>query len=173
VIKGQDILVLLKLSNEPGEWTVRALGEALGLDPASVHRALGRLEDARLIDAAHRRVNRSNVHEFLLHGLKYAFPPQQGGMSRGVLAAWAAPPLNELLAGVDEPPPVWPHPTGGSRGVALQPLHENAPTVARNDRQIAEQLALLDAIRLGDGRVRSLAAAELGKRLGGPASGSV
>jgi hypothetical protein len=45
--------------------------------------------------------------------------------------------------------------------------------VARNDRQIAEQLALLDAIRLGDGRVRSRAAAELGKRLGGPASGSV
>lgn len=173
MIKGQDILVLLKLANEPGEWTVRALGDAVGLDPASVHRALGRLEETRLIDPAHRRVNRSNMREFLLHGLKYAFPPRQGGMSRGVPTAWATPPLSELLAGVDEPPPVWPDPKGKARGVTLQPLHENALAVARKDRQIAEQLALLDAIRLGDGRVRSIAAEELGKRLRSPASASL
>ena len=148
---------------------MRALGDALELDPASVHRALGRLEEARLVDAARRRVNRSNAREFLLHGLKYAFPPNQGGMSRGMPTAWAAPPLSELLAGVDDPPPVWPDPKGKTRGVALQPLHENAPAVARKDRMVAEQLALLDGIRLGDGRVRSLAAEELGKRLRGRA----
>lgn len=172
MIKGQDILVLLKLCNEPREWTVRALGDSVGLDPASVHRALGRLEEARLIDAKRRRANRSNVREFLLHGLKYAFPPRQGGMTRGVPAAWAAPPLSELLAGADEPPPVWPDPQGEARGVALRPIHENVPAVARKDREIAEQLALLDAVRLGDGRVRSLAAEELGKRLRSPASAS-
>lgn len=165
MIKGQDILVLLKLCNEPGEWTVRSLGTALGLDPASVHRALGRLEDARLVDAARRRVNRSNAREFLLHGAKYIFPPRQGGMSRGVPTAWAAPPLSDLLSSAAEPAPVWPDPKGRARGVALRPIHENAPGVARKDRLIAEQLALLDAIRLGDGRVRSIAAEELGKRL--------
>lgn len=165
MIKGQDILVLLKLCNEPGEWTVRALGDAVGLDPASAHRALARLEEARLIDATRRRVNRSNTREFLLHGAKYAFPPRQGGMSRGVPTAWAAPPLSELLAGVDEPPPVWPDPKGKVRGIAVEPIHENAPAVVGRDRLAAEQLALLDAIRLGDGRIRSLAAEELGKRL--------
>ena len=165
MLKGQDILLLLKLRSEPGEWTVRSLGDAVDLDPASVHRALRRLEAARLVDARRRRVNAANVREFLLHGLKYAFPPRQEGMTRGVPTAWAAPPLSEMLAPSDEPPPVWPDPRGNARGIALEPLHQNAVRVARKDPALAEQLALLDAIRIGDGRVRALAAEELNKRL--------
>ena len=60
MLKGQDILVLLKLLDAPMSWTMRSLGRSLDLDPAGVHRALGRLEEARLVDADRERVDRSN-----------------------------------------------------------------------------------------------------------------
>lgn len=170
MIKGQDILVLLKLLDEPSGWTVRSIGAALDLDPAGVHRALQRLEDSRLINVKRQQVNRSNADEFLVHGLKYLFPIRQGGLVRGMPTAWAAPPLSEQLAPNNEPPPVWPDPKGRVRGVALEPLHENAPGAARRDPRLAERLSLLDAIRLGDGRIRSLAAKQLSKSLRGGAS---
>ncbi|HET8638706.1 MAG TPA: hypothetical protein VFL89_00495 [Solirubrobacterales bacterium] len=165
MLKGQDILVLLKLVDEPNGWTVRSVGEPLGLDPAGIHRALKRLEGARLVDRERQRVNRSNAEEFLVHGLKYQFPIQQGGLIRGMPTAWAAPPLDGELAPVNEPPPVWPDPKGKVRGVALEPLHENAPSIARKDPRLAERLALIDAIRLGNGRIRSLAARHLCRSL--------
>jgi len=165
MIKGQDIVVLLKLLQEPEGWTMRSLGASTGLDPAGVHRALRRLQDARLIDAGGKQVNRSNAQEFLVHGVKYLFPVRQGGPGRGVPTAWAAPPLRDELAPVDEPPPVWPDPRGKSRGISLEPLHPSVPELARRDRELAELLALIDAIRLGDGRIRSLASKGLSERV--------
>lgn len=165
MIKGQDILVLLKLLDEPEGWTVRSIGAALDLDPAGVHRALQRLEEARLVDVERQRVNRSNVEEFLVHGLKYVFPIRQGGLVRGMPTAWAAPPLSDELASTDEPPPVWADSKGKVRGVALEPLHENAAMVARRNPALAKRLFLIDAVRLGNGRVRSLATKHLSKSL--------
>ena len=86
-------------------------------------------------------------------------------MSRGMPTAWAAAPLSEELASVDEPPPVWPDARGDARGVSLEPLHEKAPEIASRDRTLAERLALIDAIRIGDGRVRSLAERRLSESL--------
>jgi hypothetical protein len=165
VIKGQDILVLLKLVDESEGRTVRSIGSAVDLDPAGVHRALQRLEEAQLVDVERQRVNRSNTEEFLVHSVKYLFPIRQGGLIRGMPTGWAAPPLSDELAPTNEPPPVWPDPKGKVRGVALEPLHENAPAVARKDPELAKRLFLIDAIRLGDGRVRSLATKHLSKSL--------
>jgi hypothetical protein len=165
VIKGQDILVLLHLLDEPDSWTMRSVGGALDLDPAGVHRALQRLEDSRLVDAGGKQVNRSNAEEFLVHGVKYLFPIRQGGLVRGLPTAWAAPPLSEELAPSNEPPPVWPDSNGKVRGVALEPLHENAPAAAQANPELAKRLFLIDALRLGDGRIRSLATKALAKNL--------
>jgi hypothetical protein len=165
MIKGQDVLVLLELLDEPEDWTVRSLGVPVGLDPASVHRALKRLGEVHLVDRERQQVNRANTEEFLVHSLKYLFPVRQGGLSRGMPTAWAAPPLDDELAPTDEPPPVWPDSKGRARGVALEPLHENAPESARRDPKLARRLALIDAIRLGDGRIRSLAAERLSESL--------
>jgi hypothetical protein len=165
MLKGQDVIVLLKLLREPQDWTVRALGESIGLAPAGVHRALRRLQDARLVDLNRRRVNRSNAEEFLVHSLKYLFPPEQGGVTRGIPTAWAASPLKEELAPAEDPPPVWPAPRGTARGVALEPIHVSATKLVRVDPELAEDLALIDAVRAGDGRVRSLAVKLLSQRL--------
>ena len=170
MLKGQDILVLLRLIDKSGDWTVRSLGGSVELDPAGVHRALRRLRDTRLVDGEPARVNGSNAEEFLLHGFKYLFPVRQGGLSRGVPTAWAAPPLNDELASSDEPPPVWPYARGRVRGIAIEPIDERVPELAQADPKLAEPLALLDALRLGDGRVRSLAAKRLTERLRASAS---
>lgn len=161
MLRGQDILVLLKLANASEASTVRALAAELGLEPTSVHRALARLREARLIDGRRPRPNRAAIEEFLLHGFRYSFPPRQGGPTRGVPTAWGAAPLKEMLARSDDPPPVWPDPKGKARGPSLEPVHADAPAVARRDPALGEQLALLDAIRLEDPRLRELA----GKRL--------
>lgn len=165
MLKGQDILVLLRLLGQSDDWTFRSLGESVDLDPAGVHRALQRLRQARLVDAERPLAMRSNAEEFLVHALKYLFPARQGGLTRGVPTAWAAPPLNDELASADEPPPVWPHPRGSARGISIEPVDPRVPELAQRDDALAEQLALLDAIRLGDGRVRSLATKRLSERL--------
>jgi hypothetical protein len=165
MLKGQDILVLLKLLGASEPPTVRGLAADLGLDPGNVHRALARLRQARLIDGRRPRVNRAAAEEFLLHGFRYAFPAHEGGPTRGVPTAWAAPPLSDQLTRSEDPPPVWPDPHGRVRGSSLEPLHANAPQAARRDPELWAGLALLDALRLGDGRIRKMAADELRRRL--------
>jgi hypothetical protein len=158
--------VLLKLLGASEPPTVRGLAAEVGLDPGNVHRALVRLRDARLIDGRRPRVNRAAAEEFLLHGFRYAFPAHEGGPTRGVPTAWAVPPLRDQLTRNAVPPPVWPDPHGRTRGNSVEPLHPNAPEAARRDPELGTRLALLDALRLGDGRIRKMAADELRRRLG-------
>jgi hypothetical protein len=49
--------------------------------------------------------------------------------------------------------------------LAVQPLHESVPRAVEHDPQLYELLALVDAMRVGDARVRGLAAALLHARL--------
>lgn len=165
VLNGQDIVVLLKLAGNDEGWTVRSLASELGIPPAGVHRSLQRLSVAGLYDLDRRRTNLGQAEEFLVHAVKYLFPPQLGGETRGIPTAWAARPLADDLAPQSDLPPVWPDPEGGQRGIALTPLHRAVPDLALRDPALGERLALLDAIRLGDARIRSLAIQHLTDRL--------
>lgn len=165
VLKGQDIVVLVQLLSASPGWTIRELGDDLGLAPGPVHRSLGRLADAGLYDPGRRRVITGAAEEFLIHGLRYVFPGRPQGEVRGVPTAWAAPPLRELLASSDPLPPVWPTPDGTVRGLALEPLHPGAILAARKSPLTGERHALLDAIRAGDARTRGIAADQLRLRL--------
>ena len=170
VLNGQDVVVLLKLAGHGVDWTVRSLEADLGMSRAGVHRSLQRLSAAGLYDLQRRRANISQAEEFLVHAVKYLFPPELNGETRGVPTAWAAPPLAGELAPQDDLPPVWPDPHGRQRGIAVTPLHPAVPDLAQRDPDLAERLALVDAIRMGDARVRNLAAELLGQRLARPAA---
>ena len=163
MLRGQDILILVGLFGADTRLTIQHVADELGLDVASVHRGLVRLSEARLI-TEDRRVALAQADEFLAHGLQYVFPARFKGESRGVPTAWAAPPLRELLTATDAPPPVWPHPTGDTRGIALEPFHPAVPNAALRNNQLYERLALVDALRAGDARVRKLARDELLQR---------
>ena len=162
----QDVVVLAKLvSYGGGRPSMASLAADLSLSPSQVHLSLKRLERARLMDPKSGRPVLRAVEEFLIHGVKYAFPAQRGEATRGVPTAHAASPLNEHIAGSDDLPPVWPDPEGSVRGVTFEPLHKSAPRAAKRDPALHELLALIDALRDGRARERQLAERELSARL--------
>ena len=137
----------------------------LGLGPSQVHASLKRLERSRLAaPKTHEPLLRA-VEEFLVHGVKYAFPALRGEPTRGTPTAHAAAPLNAQIAAGNELPPVWPVADGGVRGLTLVPLHRAAPAAAKKDPALYELLALVDALRDGRVRKRQIAERELTARL--------
>lgn len=169
MLKGEDIVVLLKLTADSPDWTVRSLEAEIGIPRSVIQRSLVRLEQAGLLEEGRRRVNLGRVEELLVHGVKYMFPPTRGGETRGIPTAWAAPPLRDKVADSGELPPVWPDPMGAVRGIAVEPLHDSSPEISRHDPALTELLTLTDGIRLGDARVRGVAEEQLRARLGSAA----
>lgn len=161
-----DVVVLAKLVSYRGERPpIAQVAGDLALSPSQVHASLKRLERSRLIDVQTGRPLLKAVEEFLIHGVKYAFPVQRGEATRGVPTAHAAPPLSDQIADSSDLPPVWPDAEGKVRGVTFQPLHKAAPRAARRDPVLHECLALIDALRDGRVRERRLAEKELSARL--------
>lgn len=166
MLKGEDIVLLLKLTHVSPDWTVRTLERETTIPKSVVQRSLKRLWQAGLFDPRRRRANVSQTEEFLIHGLKYVFPGSVNGESRGFATAWGAKPLaDKLAAPSNDVPPVWPSAHGDTRGPALEPLHASAVEAAERDQLLREQLTLVDAIRIGDARIRGLAADLLSARL--------
>ena len=167
-LKPQDVLVALKLcSYQSARPAISVVAADLSLSPSEVHGALKRLHRARLLHGPELqdRPNISALEEFLLHGLKYAFPAEHGQVTRGVPTSFAAAPLKNEISPGDDLPPVWPWPEGDTRGVALEPLYKTAPIAALRDSALYELLALVDAIRDGRARERKIAERYLVQRL--------
>jgi len=164
-LKPQDVVVLLRLLSSDGDRTYPRLAHDLGMSASEVHASVRRAASSGLVRLDDREPNRQALLEFLVHGVKYAFPAERGGLTRGMRTAHAAAPLATKLAAGNEPPPVWPDPEGDVRGEALEPLYRSVPNAARADAALYEWLALVDAIRSGRARERELAAKELQRRL--------
>src|SRR5688572_7984831 len=169
ILKPQDVVVLLKLisiGEEP--WTFQRLAVELSISQSEVHAGVRRAAAARLMSdtsPASGRPVRAALLEFLIHGVKYAYPPKRGEVTRGVPTGYAAPPLNKVIVGSSDPPPVWPYAEGTARGYAFSPLYPSVPSAAARDPALYELLALVDAIRDGRAREQNLAAKELEARI--------
>ncbi len=103
--------------------------------------------------------------EFLTFGIQYVFVPERSGLIRGMPTAHAVEPLLSHFMSNNEPPPVWPDPEGEVRGESFSPLYKSAPKAAKNDSELYQLLALVDAIRGGRAREREIAKKELKIRL--------
>ena len=157
-LKPQDVVVLLKIAlSEQGRWSFNSLAHELVMSPSEVHAAAKRAIQAGLLSESTRQPNRSALLELIVHGIKYVFAPERGGITRGLPTGYAAPPLNKKIAQSDELPPVWPDAEGTVRGEALMPLYRSVPAAARKDPKLYECLALVDAVRSGRARERKLA----------------
>ena len=117
-----------------------------------------------MIDPETRVPLRKPLEEYLLHGVRYAFPAKPGPVSRGFPTAYAAAPLAEKISS-DELPPVWPDPNGTVRGVAIEPLYSSVVKAAKSDSPLYELLALVDALRIGRARERNMAEEEIKLRI--------
>lgn len=171
ILKPQDVVILLKLvALRPQPWTYQRLAVELSISQSEAHAGVRRAVAARLMSDVTTAAGRpilAALKEFLIHGVKYAFPPERGELTRGMPTGYAAPPLNKVIVQPSEPPPVWPYAEGTVRGYTLAPLYTSVPLAASRDPMLYELLALVDAIRDGRARERSLAAKELESRLAG------
>ncbi|MGO9122012.1 MAG: hypothetical protein ACLQPD_30915 [Desulfomonilaceae bacterium] len=165
-LKAQDIVVLKLVSLEERRWSYPSLAEDLSMSPSGVHGSIKRAIECRLLDAERKKPRRGALEEFLIHGVKYVFPPRRGGLTRGMPTSYAAPPLDSQIVQSTEHPPVWPYARGNVRGYAFFPLHKSVPPAAEKDLPFYELLALVDAIRAGRAREVSIAVEEIKGRLG-------
>ncbi len=166
ILKPQDIVILLKLvtlGNRP--WSYSSLAYELVMSPSEVHSGIKRAAAARLFDSQRNLPIIQALKEFLVHGVKYAYPPDRRALTRGMPTSYAAPPLNTLIVQPSEPPPVWADSEGTTRGYEFSPLYKSVPKAAANDSALYELLTLVDAIRDGRARERELAVKELTARL--------
>ena len=163
VAKSLDILILLKLL-EHTKQTYAQLAQELGMSASEVHAAVRRGIAAGLINETTRLPMRKPLEEYLLHGVRYAFPAKPGPIARGMPTAHAAAPLAGQISS-DDLPPVWPDPEGTAKGYAIEPLYSSVPFAAKRDSKLYELLALMDALRMGRVRERTLAEKELKVRL--------
>jgi hypothetical protein len=179
----QDVVVILKLvanRDASRRWTYAELGKDLYMSASQVFRSIDRAEAAHLLNAptvppppglgdelprVGRWPNNTNLKEFLVHGVKYSFPVERGGPTRGIPTAEGTQPLDRHFRQDFQLPPVWPYPEGPLRGIAFSPLSKNVPQAALRDPKLYELLALVDAIREGRAREREIAIRELTARI--------
>lgn len=169
ILKPQDVVILLKLvvlGSKP--WTYQRLAVELSISQSEVHAGVRRAVAARLMNdetTTNGRPNYPALREFLIHGVRYAYPPKRGGLTRGMPTGYAAAPLNKLIAPSSDPPPVWPYAEGTVRGLSLEPLYPSVPAAAARDPKLYELLALVDAMRDGRARERNFAVKEFEVRV--------
>lgn len=165
-LKPQDVLVLLKLvAIGDRSWTYSALAGEIGMSASEVHAAIKRLAAAQLFFPETETIFHGNAVEFLVSGVRYAFPAERGTQTIGIPTAYAAPPLSEQIVPGRSLPPVWPSRHGTVTGIALTPLYPSVPEATRVDPHLYELLALVDALRVGKARERMIAARIIKERV--------
>jgi hypothetical protein len=186
-MKSQDIVILLKLASlqelegERGldavrvhlqlddPYSVRALEASLGISKteinASIHRSFASGIASPDRNTGRPQPSRKHLYDFIVQGLKFVFPAERGAMQRGILTAFSAPMLKDLLISAGSYAYVWPYAKAHDMGQSVTPLFKSVPDAVRKDERLYEYLALVDAIRLGNQREAGLAGARLSERL--------
>jgi hypothetical protein len=170
-LKPQDLLVLYKAAAHPEQrWTYAALGKALSMSASEVHASVKRAVASGLAVEQSRgkwAPVRPAMIEFAEHGVRYVWPAVAGPVKRGVPTAFGAEPLASEISSAHGEAPVWPHPSGSTKGPTIQPLYRTAASAAMADPRLHRLLALQDALRVGRARERALASKLLRTELGG------
>ena len=92
VLKPQDVYVALKIvaarSDRP---PYSQLAAELVMSPSEVHASVQHAQASHLLHGPRmkNRPNFAGIEEFLLHGMKYVFPPERGEFTRGVATSYA------------------------------------------------------------------------------------
>lgn len=164
-LKPQDLLVMLKVAAHGAQrWTYAGLGEALLMSASEVHASVKRAVACSLAVAPGRgswSLVRPALLEFAEHGVRYVWPATLGPVKRGVPTAFGTAPLDARITAAPGEAPVWAHAQGSAKGPSLSPIYRTAADAALADPALHRMLALLDALRSGRARERTLAASLL------------
>jgi hypothetical protein len=164
-MKSLDIVVLCKVfifqSSGRRNWTYSQLAEETCMSVGETHASVKRLKVSRLFDEFTKSVIPAALVEFLIHGLKYAFPAEIGAPTRGIATSHSAPILREEVLQSDIDMYVWAYANGKQKGLAIKPLSKNAPKAVLRDQKLYDFLALIDAVRIGKSREKNIAVGKL------------
>mgnify|MGYP001009397407 FL=1 len=163
-MRPHDIIILLKIvTYAEDNWYMKDVANELFISQSEVSQSLNRSLMAGLVSSNKKRVMKSALFDFLVHGLKYVYPVRPERMVRGMKTSHSAPPLSNIILSSETY--VWPYAEGDARGFSVEPLHPNVPKACLKDNKLYELLALVDALRIGSKREFNLATKELEKRL--------
>lgn len=167
------MVILKTVAQNDADLSFVKLASELFMSSSEVHAAVKRAVESGLMQVeanggtSHRKLaNRHALLEFIIHGLKYVFPAERGGETRGMPTALFAPGVPQRVVGAG-PIPVWPDPEGEVRGYEFRPLYRSVPAAAKRDPELYILLALVDAVRGGAARERNIAEKALAERLVG------
>jgi hypothetical protein len=162
-MRPQDIVILLKIITlGDRDWQLKDLAQMLYISPSEITESLARSIEANLIDHNKKRVNRQNLLEFILYGLRYVYPASIGSMVKGISTAHSHPFMKEFGNGSAY---VWPDMSGKVRGESIDPLYPNLIKAVKEDEKLYKLLALTDVMRVGRAREISVAKDELKKMI--------
>lgn len=161
--KGQDILLLMKIiSRGKDAWRIIDLAQELDLSPSEISLGLERLRFSGFLYPDKRKIYKSAVIEFLIHGLKYVFPPELGPERRGISTAHSFILSKKI---VSDQKLIWPTEEGETRGTSILPIYASVPHAVMKDKKLHRLLALIDLIRVGRAREQQFASEELQKEI--------
>lgn len=153
-LRPMDIPVALQLADSAVQ-TYEQIGEMLRISRSAAHDSVRRLRVAGLVRSEHLLANRLALTEFLEHGVRYAFPAMFEAPAPGIPTAFSGPALADAI--VADQPVVWPVANGASFGLAISPLLPNVAELPTRHPTLYRLLTLVDAVRVGRVRERSLA----------------
>jgi len=173
VLKPQDTVLLVKLLSNPEHlnWSQSKLATHLCLSVSAVNASLKRLSLSGLIRLGMAGNSYSPVlsacEEYLISSVKYVYPAEIGDYTVGIPTSYAAPIFKGQIALGKDPIPVWPNAKGTQRGLALAPLYHCVTNslLEYPDQGFYDLLSLVDAIRHGRARERTIAEKLLKERL--------
>lgn len=183
MLKAHDIVVALKYGTtaclqpddiqDPGLKTGKPVASRwyaaqLKISQSEVVKSTARLISSRLIVKTAREIRADrvqspyqlvtrNMAEFLVHGVRYCFPPEKKGVVRGIPTGWSCPLLKSEMV-PPAIPMVWESGHGTVSGEGLIPLYAGMPFATERDEQLYRTLSLVEVLR--EGKPRELAVAK-------------
>jgi hypothetical protein len=157
-LRPSDVGVALGLVESPNA-SFQQLHEMLGISPSNAFDGVRRLCNAGLVRQEERVAVRPALLEFLVHGVRYAFPASLGASSKGVPTSHSGPALAAKIQ--SDEPIVWSSADGQSIGKSVTPLFPQATTLPKRCPRVYALLTLVDALRVGRLRERKLAEDQL------------
>ncbi len=155
-MRPQDIVILLKIVLRNGHnWTGKEIAAQLQISASEVSESLNRSVLAGLLMNDKRKVLKNALFEFIAYGLQYVFPTRPGAMVRGIPTSHSAFPLKNHIN--SDEVFVWAFTKGTVRGQSIETLYEKQAIACQADTELYEVLTLIDAIRIGRVREKTIA----------------
>ncbi len=158
---GQALYPWMRRETPEGVSSAHLLG-----DQPKWRTSLRRAEAAGLYSSFIQQVNRQNLLDFLLHGVRYAFPNRYASRpdTFGVPTSGSSSAMSQYFI-PSGPRVVWPVQGGPIYGRPLSPLIDNAAEIMEAIPELYRLLSWIDAIRIGSAREREIASDLLRREL--------